>query len=221
MSLLKECADHLRAWFRGLTGSKLGSSHAHELAAAFFGYPTAAALQSEAQYPLTALGEVRFLILDVACVEARIRSIRGLPPSLPDAGDIAWELAEFLVKSGRFTGKVWRADSMSDHVNDFVHDDPLMIEDALADEMANTNAFFDELLIDEVKVRDTPAAMVVTATGELNGETHEDRAFSGDKILFETTMTFGRVAGRTGYREPVLETSGGVDYSGFYDPEDA
>jgi len=48
MSIQKLCADRLRDSYRELTGKKLGSGHAHEIAAAYFGYMTAAAMQAEA-----------------------------------------------------------------------------------------------------------------------------------------------------------------------------
>jgi len=211
MLLQKECADHLRSYYRTLTGNKLKSSHAHELVAAFFGYGTAAALQAEARFPLTGLGEAAFLIPDLLRMDQRVQQIKDLPADLPTVDDLASTICDFLVETGRFNGRIWQARDLSDEVNGYVQDDPLMIEDALSGEIATTNAFFDELYIDEYSFQSNDDALTITLTGALNGESDEDRAFHGDKILFTTVMTFNRIAGRIAYKAPELDTEGAVD----------
>lgn len=100
-------------------------------------------------------------------------------------------------------------------------EDPMLIEDALSGEIASTNAFFDELYIDEVAVEVTDDAFVATLTGSLNGDQDQDRAFHGDKINFTSIMTMYRIAARTAYQEPDFETSGGVDDSMYFEDEPA
>ena len=111
MLLQKKCADFLRSYYRTLTGNKLKSSHAHELVAAFFGYGTAAALQAETKFPLTALDEAAFLIPDLLWMEQRVQQIQGLPADLPPVDDLASAICDFLVATDHFTNTVWQRGS--------------------------------------------------------------------------------------------------------------
>lgn len=219
MSLYKDCADHLRSNYSGLTGKKLGSSHAHEIVAAFFGYGTAAALRAEATYPLTDIPNAGVLIPDLPLMDGRVKAIARLPNDLPSVDDLASLLCDFLVEQGHFSGQVWKSKPLSDDVNAFVQDNPLLIEDALNGEIASTNAYFDEIYIEEYSFVARDDAVAVTLEGALNGENDGDRAFHGDKIVFTTVMTFERVAGRIAYKEPELATSGSVDDSMYYDED--
>lgn len=220
MSLPKDCADYLRSKYQAFTGKKLGSGHAHEIVAAFFGYGSAAALQAETQFPLRDLDKAAVLVPALERMDLRLAQLKGVPEDLPGADSIARGLTSFLAETGRFTGKVWIDRNLSDDINAYVQDDPMAIMDALSGEMAETNAFFDEVYIDETDIQVHPEGMVVTLEGSLNGETHEDRVFHGDKIAFRTVMTFDRVAGRIGYAKPNLETGGHVDESGYYDDDE-
>ena len=217
MSLHKHCADHLRSTYRDLTGNKLGAAHAHELVAAFFGYGTAAALRAESKYPLTAIDEARHLIPDLRRMDQRVRELRNLPVDLPGVDDLASRICDLLVDGGHFSGEVWQDRDLSDHVNAYVQNDPMMVEDDLAGAIATTNAFFDELYIDEYNFKEGDEAFVATLVGSLNGENDPDRVFHGDKVLFTTVMTFGRVAGRVAFTEPELDTVGRVDDSMYYE----
>ena len=219
MSLHKDCADHLRSHYRALTGNKLKSTHAHEFVAAFFGYGTLAALQTETRFPLSDLEEAAFLIPDLARMDQRVQQIQKLPADLPTVDQLASVICDFLVAQGHFAGRIWKSRDLSDDVNGYVQDNPMMIEDALLGEIATTNAYFDELYIDEYGFESNDEALMVTLSGSLNGEQDEDRAFHGDKILFTTLMTFELVAGRIAYREPEIDTDGTVDDSHYYDPE--
>ncbi len=95
-----------------------------------------------------------------------------------------------------------------------------MIMDDLSGRMAETNAYFDELDVQEVDLDIGDDALVANVSGSLNGETDPDKSFFGDKIAFDTIMTFQRVAGRIAYSEPDLETSGDIDMLGYYDEDD-
>lgn len=221
MSIQKECADRLRETYRNLTGSKLKSGHAHELVAAYFGYGTAAALQAEAEYPVDAIEAAAVLIPDLALMDRRREELNQLPADLQPVDDLAREITEYLVNEGYFSGKVWHARDLSDEINSYVMEDPMLIEDALSGEIASTNAYFDELYIDEVAVDVTDDAFVATLTGSLNGEQDQDRAFHGDKINFTSIMTMYRIAARIAYQEPDFETGGSVDDSMYYEDESA
>lgn len=219
MSLQKDCADHLRSHYRSLTGNKLKPTHAHELVAAFFGYGTLSALQTETRFPLTDLKEAAFLIPDLARMDRRVQEIKNLPADLPTVDQLASEICDCLVAQGHFAGRIWKSRDLRDDVNGYVQDDPMMIEDALSGEIATTNAYFDELHIDEYGFESNDEGLKITLSGSLNGEQDEDRVFHGDKILFTTMMTFERVAGRIAYSEPELDTGGAVDDSHYYDSE--
>ncbi len=217
MTIQKDCADHLRAHYRNLTGGKLGSGHAHELAAAFFGYSSAAALRAEVNYPLSNLVRAEILIPDLARMDQRIEQLQGLPGDLPGTDDLANVLCAYLEAQGQFGGDVWQTRDIAEYIDaDFIQKDTMMIEDSLSSEIAVTNAYFDELYVEDMMLDDGLDALVAIATGSLNGENDPDRAYYGDKINFETVMTFNRVAGRTAYEMPILETGGALDMS-LYD----
>ncbi|UIJ82412.1 hypothetical protein [Rhizobium leguminosarum] len=220
MSIQKECADALREYYRGLTGSKLRSGHAHELVAAYFGYGTAAALQADAVLPISSLEVAEILIPDIAGTDRRRLELNDVPADLPDGRALADVISAHLETAGHFTGgQIWDATYLSDDINGYIQKDPSVIESDLAGEIATTNAFFDELYIDETDVEFHDDSMIVTLTGSLNGEQDQDRAFHGDKIKFTSIMTMRRAAGRIGYFDPEFETEGGVDDSMYYDPE--
>ncbi|EEE48186.2 hypothetical protein FIV06_31440 (plasmid) [Labrenzia sp. THAF191b] len=221
MSIQKECADRLRETYRNLTGSKLKSGHAHELVAAYFGYGTAAALQAEVEYPVEAIEAAAVLIPDLALMGRRQSELNQVPTDLQPVDDLAKEITAYLVDEGYFSGKVWHARDLSDEINSYVMEDPMLIEDALSGEIASTNAYFDELYIDEVVVDVTDDAFVATLTGSLNGEQDQDRVFHGDKINFTSTMTMYRIAARIAYQEPDFETGGSVDDSMYYEDDPA
>jgi hypothetical protein len=217
MHTAKLCADHLRVRFAAHTGGGLRSCHAHELTAAFFGYGTASALRAEQAYPLTALRDAQILIPDIALMKKRMQALKGLPDDLPQAWALAQELVACLQSHGRFSGQVWLDDDVETYFRDnYFQDNFPLITDELSGEMADTNAYFDELIVDEVTVTRHEDGLAVEATGELTGETHEDRTFMGDKINFSAHVTMDLAAGRTGFLRPDFRISGTVDES-YYD----
>lgn len=218
MSIQKQCADHLRVSYAAATGARLSAGHAHELAAAFFGYPTAAALQAEVAYPVAELSRADILIPDLATLEARRLGITGLPAGLPDADTIASVLEEFLSSSGGFSGDIWHTWDLKEYLGtDFMQLNAMRIEDALSGEIAVTNAFFDELYVEDIEISRSAEGITAVATGSLNGESDPDRAFHGDKIAFTTHITVDLVAGRVGFTKPEVSTDGAVDDSRYYE----
>jgi len=215
MTIYKDCADHLRASYRHQTGGHLLSGHAHELVAAFFGYGSAAALRADLVYPVSQLEQADILIPDLALMDARRLQLTA---DLPDSGALASDLCDLLRSLGHFSGEDWNSRDLPDQINDYVQRDPMMIEEDLNGQISLTNAYFDELYLDEVVPEPNEDALMVTINGSLNGTSDQDRVFSGDKIIFSTLMTFNRVAGRVAFSSPELETSGYVDQS-YYDDE--
>lgn len=94
------------------------------------------------------------------------------------------------------------------------------MKEALAGEIATTNAYFDELYIEDVSVEFHEDSLIATLSGSLNGEQDQDRAFHGDKIKFESIMTMRRAASGVGYFNPEFETGGSVDDSMYYELDD-
>jgi hypothetical protein len=216
MSIYKDCADHLRVSYRRQTGGRLIAGHAHELVAAFFGYGSASALRTDFVHPVHRLPQADILIPDLALMDARRMQLTGLPADLPDSATLALQLCDALRDLGHFSGEEWNSRDLPDQINDYVQRDPMMIEEDLNGQISETNAYFDELYLDEVVPEPSADALMVTINGSLNGKSDEDRVFSGDKIIFTTLMTFNRVAGRVALASPELETSGYVDQS-YYD----
>lgn len=215
MTIQKACADHLRAIYSDLPGGKVRAGHAHEVVAAFFGYPTAAALQAETRYPLSNLGTAEILIPDAPLMEKRLKELSGLPHGLPTVGDIVLQVSDFLKKSGHFTGRVG---TLFDEIDAHLQENSVSIEDDLSGAIAETNAHFDELYVEDVEGQIDDEILLVTASGSLNGESDPDRVFHGDKIAFSIKMTLPRVAGRAAFGEPEIgEVSGAVDDSDYYD----
>ena len=217
MTIYKDCADHLRVTYRQQTAGHLVAGHAHELVAAFFGYGSGSALRTDFAYPVSQLPQADILIPDLALMDARRQKLAGLPDDLPTSDALASAVCDFLRDAGHFSGERWLDRDLLDAINDFVQRDPMMIEEDLNSEIATTNAYFDELYLDEVVAEPNDDALMVTINGALNGTNDEDRVFSGDKITFSTLMTFNRVAGRVGFARPDLETSGYVDMSDYYE----
>jgi len=152
-------------------------------------------------------------------MDQRRGQLNQLPHDLRTVDDLAADISTYLVEEGYFSEKVWQTRDLSDEINIRVMDDPMIIEDALSGEIASTNAYFDELYIDEVVVDVTEDALVATLSGSLNGEQDQDRVFHGDKINFTSVKTMFRVAGRVAYQQPEFETGGSVDLSMYYDED--
>jgi hypothetical protein len=221
MPIQKQCADHLRAHYRNLTGNKLRAGHAHEIVAAFFGYGTGAALRTEPKFPLSSLGRAAILIPNLALMDTRVDQIDEIPADLPFVDDLANLLVAFLKANGIFTGNAWLTRDLKEYIQaSVIPENAMSIMDDLADEMASTNAYFDEVYVEEVDLNVDDDFIVASVSGSVNGENNGERAFYGDSINFETTMTLSRVASRIGFETPKLETSGSVDTS-YYEAEEA
>jgi hypothetical protein len=215
-TIKKACADLLRSTYSNLPGGKLRSSHAHEIVAAYFGYNTAAALRAEDKYPLTALSEAEILIPDLQTLDKRVPQLNALPAGFPGVNELADTLTRFIREQDYFSGDVWMTRELDEYMNvSFIQDDPAMIEDDLSGQISTTNAYFDELYVEEVDLSFDIDTLVANISGSLNGENDPDQMYYGDSIHFKTVMTFQRVAARVAFLRPGLETSGAIDLSGF------
>lgn len=81
----KLCADTLRASADTNYSTKLKSSHAHELVAAFFGYNSNAALLADTTAPISNLPQANIIVLaPTEPIEQRRKKLQDLPIELPD-----------------------------------------------------------------------------------------------------------------------------------------
>jgi hypothetical protein len=219
MSISKFCADYLREQYRVSRNGKLQASHAHELVAAYFGYKSNAALRAEADYPLTELGEAKFLVPDVPLIEERRKSLDGLPQDLASSMEIATMLSSALKAGGHFNGELWLYSSLPEYImEDFLHTHDGEIQDDLSGVMAETNAYFDDPYYESAEVSDGKDDVIVNVKGTYSGESDPDRMYWGDKLDVRVTVTLYRCAGRTAFRDWDLSARGEVsDYD--VDPE--
>lgn len=206
--------------YQHLPSGRLRSSHAHELVAAYFGYGTAAALQTEIEFPLSEIEQASILIPDVARMDQRRKKLKKLPLELPSSAELARHVSAYLVQAKYFNGEIWDGMHLSDDINGYVQSHSTLIEDDLSGEIASTNAYFDELYIDEYEIQIDEDGFSANLTGSLNGQQDEDRPFHGTTIDFVSTMTMDRCAARNAYHAPVFETGGAVAETEYYeDPE--
>lgn len=83
--IAKECADSLRSFTENHLGVQLKSSHAHELFAAYMGYPSRAALIADTKFPITNLSQAEFIVLQpTAFIKDRCKQLNGLPEEIMD-----------------------------------------------------------------------------------------------------------------------------------------
>jgi hypothetical protein len=86
LNISKLCADSLRTFANKEYGVKLKAAHAHELAAAYFGYSSKNALLADTKYPITNLAQAEIIVMisdDV--IDQRRKDLQGLPSELPDS----------------------------------------------------------------------------------------------------------------------------------------
>lgn len=84
--ITKLCADSLRAFTLDKYGIKLKPTHAHELGAAFFGYPSRNTMLADTKYPISNLHLAQIIIMTPdTFIDQRRKDLGGLPPELPDS----------------------------------------------------------------------------------------------------------------------------------------
>lgn len=106
-SIIKLCADHLRA-FSNNHGVKLKSGHAHELVAAFFGYKSKAAMQADNLCPITKLKQAQFFVLVPSLfIDERRKCMEGLPSDLPDTYTLGEEMFVKLISDEQLSFRVF------------------------------------------------------------------------------------------------------------------
>ena len=212
----KLCADHLRATLN--SSSKLKASHARELAAAYFGYKSHAALLADNRYPIINLPDASILIPDVPMLNTRVTQLNGLPVDLPPAMELA-KLCGEAVSGDCFGGDIWLYDSLENYLMEvlLIREDG-RIQDCLSGVMAETNAYFDDAYYDEAETSDDGDIVAVSISGVYSGENHEDRLFCGDQIDMKVEIELYRCAGRRAFSDFDISATGEIN-DDWVDPE--
>lgn len=177
-------------------------------------------MRAEAAYPLAALRRADILVPDLAMMDRRVDEIEGLPSDLLEVDELAQRLTGHLQAFGYFRGKVWWTRDLEDHIRTELGQAYSHYTDALSGPMADTNAYYDEIEIDESDLDVRRDGVIANVSGTLSGTTNPDRAYAGDTIRFETVLTLRLVAGRVAYSGPDLETEGSVVYDENYGDDD-
>ncbi|MBS1992355.1 MAG: hypothetical protein JSS83_17650 [Cyanobacteria bacterium SZAS LIN-3] len=189
----------------------LGSGHAHEIAAAFLGFKSHAALLMSGINPALSLKQASYLLPDLNLIKDRVHGLKIT--TLPPEEELAKKITEELEGFNAFRGKLWLANSIPDF-EDLIRDDFLQhdvtLSDELCDVMALTNAsfFWDEY--GEVRVEQDQEGIRVNASGTYRGETHEDKVNHGEKIDFNLDILFKQTDLAVAYMSPKIEATGDV-----------
>jgi hypothetical protein len=205
----KFCSDFLRE-----ICPELKASHARELAAAFFGYKSHAALLADKNFPVDYLDIAAVLIPDLCTIHERRECLDGLPADLPGSDDLVYGLVQLLQDQQLFTGDVWERDGLEEFIVEKYLPENLelaLLDGELADVIAKTNAFFYEVEFDYAEVQETKSHLMITAFGKYSG-THDPAggAFCVDTIDLEVTIELRRAAGKIAFEEPVITLKGEV-----------
>lgn len=207
------CARDLRDNLLLPNGNKIRASHSFEIAAAFFGYRSYAALRSDRQYHISNILYAEYVFPDVAKIELRVRQFYS-DDFERFCFSIASHISNYLTNVFGFRGKIWISENLEEMiVAELVHDEFSAIEDAVSGEMATTNAYYDELYFEEADVDLQNGLLSFSTNGSFNGEQDWDRAFYGNSINISIDGTLEQVAGTSCFANLEMEIDGSVDDS--------
>ena len=213
-NISKSCSDFLSDDYHTKTEGKLKSSHSREITAALFGYKSHAALLSEKKYPLVDIEKVAIFVPDVKLLEDRRTSLNNLPSDLSPSMELASLIVSHLKYDHNFNGKTWLYDSLENYViEELVIENSNIIDDELSGVMAETNAYFEEIHLENAEIFDNEDHLEVIADGSYNGTSDQDKAFCGDKIDLRVKVKLFRIAGPRGFYDFEISASGSVYYN--------
>ncbi len=187
--IVKLCAGSLRAFLNDKHGIKLKSGHAHEIAAAFFGYKSAISLRQDTRYPISNLDQAEYILFDTptALVEQRIKDLDGLPADLPPSYILAEAIYSVLVAQEGMVEKLWPT---------FRDLGLSLAENRMQDHMGHLRMNPAPQWTTNVELEATEAAVLMSVT--FYYPTTEGKLFRQAKV----DITLPRVAGNIGYGRP-------------------
>ncbi|STX39848.1 hypothetical protein [Legionella feeleii] len=203
MSIIKLCADHLRA-FSGNHGVKLKSGHAHELVASFFGYKSKAAMQMDILSPIKNLDQAKiFVLMPSLFIEERRKRLEYLPSGLPDAYTLGEEMFACLASEGRLAGRFFASWEHLAEVltNEYLQKNGNSILPINFGPYEKARHIFNKPIYEfNPKIETTGNGIKLTATNKYYGSS--DVHFQS--IDLAITITLQRIAGYIGYANPEI-----------------
>jgi len=185
----KLCADSLRTFIDRKYGAKLKAAHAHELVAAYFGYPSKNALLADTKYPINNLAQAEVIVMiPDEVIDRRRKKLQGLPSELPDSYTLGEAVYTSLFSDERWASQYPPFKSFEKLAqflvenNDTYHHVFRFSRDIPVHHYVNIKTSENDVLLSVIH-------SCRTSTGEMRGHG-------------ETTIILPRVAGRIGFREP-------------------
>lgn len=183
--ITKICADSLRSFVNDNHGVKLGSSHAHELVAAYFGYKSRAAMLADTKYPMSALGQAKIIVMAPdTFIDQRRKELENLPHGLPDS----YALGEGVYRALFSSHEQWS--SAFPPFRSFLSLAKFMQEERGLIDGSNIYALPRHHVFDEQPKEDEMVLTIKHAFESGAGKMNVDTV---------TTIRFSRIAGRIGY----------------------
>lgn len=201
----KRCADTLRV-FSENQGIKLKASHAHEIVAAFFGYKSKAAMDTDNTCSMDNLSQANIYVLTpTALIDERRQCLEGLPSDLPDA----YTLGESLIPA---IGEVFKGRPFASFSNltevltgEYLQRYGTPLIPAHFGRSVNASQIFSRPIFEfNPQIQNTKDGVRVTATNRYYGSADVD--FPSVDILMSITLQ--RIAGHVGYT--LLDITGEV-----------
>lgn len=189
--LFKQCADSLRTFAAENHGIKLKATHAHELVAAFFGYPTKNSMLADTEYPITRLAQAEIVVMmPDDFIDDRRECLEGLSAELSDS----YKLGE-AVYGCLFSDEFWASSYP-----------PFRSYEKLARFLIENDDAYQEVF---KFYRDIPVHHLVDIASNENSVTisvtHSTEVSNGElQGHGKTVISLPRVAGRIGFRRPQI-----------------
>ena len=204
-TLYKRCADTLRVFCEN-QDIKLKASHAHEIIAAFFGYKSKAAMDTDNTCSMDNLSQANIYVLTPsALIDTRRESLEGLPPDLPDTDTLSEAL--ILVIGEAFRGRIFASFANLTEVlaSEYLQSYGTPLIPAHFGRSKSASQIFSKPIFEfNPKIQNTKDGVRVTATNRYYGSV--DLHFPSVDILMSITLQ--RIAGHVGYRS--LDVTGEV-----------
>lgn len=187
--LSKICADSLRTFTNEKYDIKLKAAHAHELAAAYFGYSTKNAMLADTKYPFSNLDQADIVVMiPDEFIDQRRKSLLGLSSELPDS----YAIGE-AVYASLFSDEWWA--SPYPPFRSFEKLAKFLVENSDAYQNA-FKLYRDEPIhhVVDVKITENDVSLTVF---------HAHQASTGEMLgAGQTTINLQRIAGHIGYGKP-------------------